>query len=119
MLRRTSLHELSTVFNDGRVAVFRKDGVLVMTGTLFNKQYRLDPSVDESVKAKIMNFSVSASWGRRSASVQCGSSRGGIPSFRAGTRIPVWEFLYMGTGFTKKTHDDPCHNVFTEKPTVC
>ena len=48
--------ELSTVFNDGRVAVFRKDGVLVMTGTLFNKQYRLDPSVDESVKAKIMNL---------------------------------------------------------------
>ena len=48
--------KLSTVFMDGRVAVFRSDGVLVMTGTLSDKQYRLDPSVDETVKTNIMRL---------------------------------------------------------------
>jgi hypothetical protein len=44
---------LRTVFADGRVAVFRQDGVLVMTGTLVDKQYRLDQIVDASVKTNI------------------------------------------------------------------
>ena len=47
---------LVTVMGAGRVSVFRKDGKLVMTGTLIEKQYYLDDYVDNDVLSPLSSL---------------------------------------------------------------